>query len=86
MSLKKDKTGLGGPDDFEVASGNDDDGEKYAGGRILKVMQTEGVLDGVGIVSRWCADESSILVPDVAPMVYFWTTQVWRRNARTRKV
>lgn len=54
MSLKNGKTGLGGPDDFEVASGSDDDGEKYAGGRILKVMQAEGVLDAVVIVSRWC--------------------------------
>ncbi|KAK7676755.1 hypothetical protein QCA50_020278 [Cerrena zonata] len=57
MSLKGGKSGLGGPDDFEVASGSDDDGEKYAGGRILKVMQAEGALDAVVIVSRWYGGE-----------------------------
>ena len=53
MVLKAGKTGLGGPDDFEVVSGSDDDGEKYAGGRVLKVMQAEGVIDAVVVVSRW---------------------------------
>ena len=53
MVLQVGKSGLGGPDDFEVVSGSDDDGEKYAGGRVLKVMQAEGVLDAVVIVSRW---------------------------------
>ncbi|CAL1711430.1 unnamed protein product [Somion occarium] len=57
MALKANKTGLGGPDDFEVTSGSDDDGEKYAGGRVLKVMQAEGVLDAVVVVSRWYGGE-----------------------------
>ncbi|KAJ2965908.1 hypothetical protein NUW54_g13960 [Trametes sanguinea] len=57
MVLKPGKTGLGGPDDFEVVSGYDDDGEKYAGGRVLKVMQAEGVIDAVVIVSRWYGGE-----------------------------
>ena len=55
MVLKDGKTGLAGPDDFELRSGNEDDGEKYGGGRILKVMQAEGCIDAVVIVSRWCA-------------------------------
>ncbi len=53
MVLKPGKSGLGGPDDFEVVSGSDDDGEKYAGARVLKVMQTESVIDAVVVVSRW---------------------------------
>ncbi|KAF8515458.1 hypothetical protein JB92DRAFT_3082865 [Gautieria morchelliformis] len=53
MALKAGCTGLNGPDDFEVKAGSEDDGEKYGGGRILKVMQREGVLDAVVIVSRW---------------------------------
>ncbi|KAL7277763.1 hypothetical protein ACG7TL_008705 [Trametes sanguinea] len=57
MVLKPGKTGLGGPDDFEVVSGYDDDGEKYAGGRVLKVMQAEGVIDAVVVVSRWYGGE-----------------------------
>ena len=53
MVVKAGKSGLGGPDDFEVVSGSDDDGEKYAGGRVLKVMQAESVIDAVVVVSRW---------------------------------
>ena len=36
-----------------LLGGSEDDGEKYGGGRILKIMQREGVLDAVVIVSRW---------------------------------
>ncbi|KAI8968837.1 ribosomal protein S5 domain 2-like protein [Trametes punicea] len=57
MVLKAGKSGLGGPDDFEVVSGYDDDGEKYAGGRVLKVMQAEGVIDAAVVVSRWYGGE-----------------------------
>ncbi|KAH7927440.1 ribosomal protein S5 domain 2-like protein [Leucogyrophana mollusca] len=53
MVLKHGKTGLGGPDDFELKTGYNDDGEQWAGNKILKVMQTEGLLDAVVIVSRW---------------------------------
>ena len=53
MVVKAGKSGLGGPDDFEVAAGADDDGEKWAGARVLKVMQAEGVIDAVVVVSRW---------------------------------
>ncbi|KAG1739128.1 ribosomal protein S5 domain 2-type protein [Suillus paluster] len=53
MTLKHGKTGLGGPDDFEVITGYDDDGEQWAGSKVSKVMQHEGVLDAVVIVSRW---------------------------------
>ncbi|KAL1938527.1 hypothetical protein VTO73DRAFT_11550 [Trametes versicolor] len=57
MVLKAGKTGLGGPDDFEVVSGYDDDEEQYAGGRVMKVMQAEGVIDAVVVVSRWYGGE-----------------------------
>lgn len=53
MVLKSGKTGLGGPDDFQVESGSEDDGEKYGGGKILRVMQSEGIIDAVLVVSRW---------------------------------
>jgi len=53
MALKPGRDGLGGPDDFQVQSGSQDDGEDYGGQRTLKVMQAEGVLDAVVIVSRW---------------------------------
>ncbi|KAI1791191.1 ribosomal protein S5 domain 2-like protein [Ganoderma leucocontextum] len=57
MVLKPGKSGLGGPDDFEVVSGADDDGEKWAGARVLKVMQAESVIDAVVVVSRWYGGE-----------------------------
>ena len=53
MVLKHGKTGLGGPDDFEVIGGYDDDGEQWAGNKVLKIMQRDGILDAVVIVSRW---------------------------------
>lgn len=53
MMLKHNKSGLGGPDDFEVKAGYDDDGEQWAGSKVSRVMQHEGVLDAVVIVSRW---------------------------------
>ncbi|KAG7090540.1 hypothetical protein E1B28_009649 [Marasmius oreades] len=53
MVPKNGKTGLGGPDDFRLESGSDDDGEQWAGGKVLKVMETQAVIDAVVIVSRW---------------------------------
>jgi len=53
MVLKHGRSGLGGPDDFELKTGSDEDGETWAGGKVLNVMQAEGVIDAVVIVSRW---------------------------------
>ncbi|KDR75665.1 hypothetical protein GALMADRAFT_140288 [Galerina marginata CBS 339.88] len=53
MVLKPGRTGLVGPDDFELQQGSKDDGESWAGGKVLKVMQNLAVIDAVVIVSRW---------------------------------
>ncbi|KAL1756315.1 hypothetical protein FB107DRAFT_290143 [Schizophyllum commune] len=53
MQTKAGRTGLGGPDDFELNTGSKDDGEQWAGNRILRVMEAQGVLDAVVVVSRW---------------------------------
>lgn len=53
MALKPGMTGLGGEGDFEVISACDDDGEKWAGGRVVNVMRQVGVIDAVVVVSRW---------------------------------
>lgn len=37
MMVKPGKTGLGGEDDYELHSGCEDDGENWAGARVLKV-------------------------------------------------
>jgi putative IMPACT (imprinted ancient) family translation regulator len=83
MVLMPGRTGLGGPDDFEVKQGNEDDGEKYGSGRILKVMQAEGVIDAVVVVSRWCVCDPQFASGTMTdPTVYLDVLfQVWRRNA-----
>lgn len=54
MVLKPGQTGLEGPEDFELMQGSKDDGESWAGARVLKVMQGLAIIDAVVIVSRWC--------------------------------
>jgi hypothetical protein len=53
MATKHGCTGLGGLDDFELSVGSSDDGERWAGDKILKVMQMHAAIDAVVIVSRW---------------------------------
>ena len=53
MVLKQGQTGLKGPEDFELMQGSKDDGENWAGGKVLKVMQNLAIIDAVVIVSRW---------------------------------
>ena len=53
MVLKHGKTGLSGANDFELSQGSKDDGERWGGERILRVMQSHGVIDAVVVVSRW---------------------------------
>ena len=53
MSLRPGRNGLGGPSDFEVLSGSDDDGEEHGGRTVLRTMEKEGVIDALVIVSRW---------------------------------
>ncbi|EKM56633.1 uncharacterized protein PHACADRAFT_253859 [Phanerochaete carnosa HHB-10118-sp] len=57
MVVKQGKTGLGGEDDFEVKQGNEDDGKKLGGARIMKTMQAERVTDAVVVVSQWFGGE-----------------------------
>ncbi|PFH52119.1 hypothetical protein AMATHDRAFT_140784 [Amanita thiersii Skay4041] len=63
MVLKPGCTGLSGPDDFEMKTGYTDDGEQYAGNRVLKVMQSSAVIDAVVIVSRWYSYGGTLLGP-----------------------
>lgn len=53
MVLKSGHTGLEGPDDFELRSGSTDDGESWAGSKVLKVLENQAIIDAVVIVSRW---------------------------------
>ncbi|KAH6913942.1 ribosomal protein S5 domain 2-type protein [Coprinopsis sp. MPI-PUGE-AT-0042] len=53
MVLKPGKSGLGGPEDFELQAGSKDDGESWAGAKVLAVMETLSIIDAVVIVSRW---------------------------------
>ncbi|GAA98134.1 uncharacterized protein L969DRAFT_85938 [Mixia osmundae IAM 14324] len=55
ITLRPGKNGLGeqGDEDFEVAAGSHNDGEDRAGPTMLNVLEKEGVVDVVVIVSRW---------------------------------
>jgi hypothetical protein len=39
MSLKHGCTGLEGDDDFELQTGSEDDGENWAGAKVLRVSK-----------------------------------------------
>lgn len=54
MVLRNGRSGLG-EDDFMLVEGSDDDGEKWAGAKVLAVMKRLAVLDAVVVVSRWWA-------------------------------
>lgn len=53
LELKRGRDGLGGPNDFGLEQGSDDDGERWAGERLLRVMQRLGAVDVLLVVSRW---------------------------------
>jgi hypothetical protein len=46
MSLKIGRTGLAGEDDFELRTGYDDDGENFAGSKVLRVSNLRRILSG----------------------------------------
>ncbi|KAJ3019770.1 hypothetical protein HKX48_001786 [Thoreauomyces humboldtii] len=53
LCLKPNRSGLNGPDDFHIVSGSDDDGERYGGSTILRVLEKYGCVDVCVVVSRW---------------------------------
>lgn len=53
LSLKVGRDGLGGPNDFGLEEGSDDDGERWGGDRVLKAMREVGAVDLLVVVSRW---------------------------------
>lgn len=53
LELKRGRNGLGGPNDFGLEERSDDDGERWGGDKILKVMKEMGAVDLLVIVSRW---------------------------------
>ncbi|KAJ1017762.1 hypothetical protein NDA16_005080 [Ustilago loliicola] len=57
FELKRDRTGLAGPDDFSLQEDKEDDGERWGGDRVLKVARDEGASDVLVIVSRWYGGE-----------------------------
>ncbi len=57
LQLKSGRDGTGGPDDFRIEEGNEDDGEKWGSGYIKKAMEELGAIDCICIVSRWYGGE-----------------------------
>lgn len=52
MQLKVGRTGLGGPSDFGTEQGQEDDGEKWGGDKVTRVIRDLGASDVLVIVSR----------------------------------
>ena len=44
MSLKQGRTGLAGEGDFELQTGSKDDGENFAGSKVLRVSKLQYIL------------------------------------------
>lgn len=57
MQLKPGRSGLGGAGDFGTAQGAEDDGEKWGGGRVMRVVREAGASDVLVVVSRWYGGE-----------------------------
>lgn len=53
LALKRGRDGLGGPEDFGLEEGQEDDGEKYGAKEIAKAIKIFGATDVLVIVSRW---------------------------------
>ncbi|KAJ3137219.1 hypothetical protein HK101_003900 [Irineochytrium annulatum] len=56
LSLRPGRSG-DAEDDFVVVEGFEEDGEQWAGAKILKLMQVSGACDCAVIVSRWYGGE-----------------------------
>lgn len=53
LQLKPGRTGLGGPSDFGMEHGQEDDGEAYGAEKIMRVIRELGASDVLVVVSRW---------------------------------
>ena len=53
LELKPGRNGQRGPDDYAIVEEYEDDGEKWGSKHILRVMEEEGAVDCMCVVSRW---------------------------------
>ncbi|EKM81115.1 hypothetical protein AGABI1DRAFT_71918 [Agaricus bisporus var. burnettii JB137-S8] len=84
MIVKPGCTGLGGPEEFELAQGHLDDGERWAGDRALKVMRDLAVIDAVIVVSRWYG--GTLLGPSRFDHIETCAAEVCRAFKRTEEL
>jgi len=52
LTLLPNRTGIS-ESDYTVTEGSDDDGERWAGERLIKVLKEEGATDFLVVCSRW---------------------------------
>ncbi|KAL4399255.1 GCN2-mediated signaling protein [Malassezia pachydermatis] len=57
LQLKPGRTGLGGPSDFGIEQGKEDDGEAWGSDKVARVLREQGASDVLVIVSRWYGGE-----------------------------
>ncbi|PKI83837.1 hypothetical protein MVES1_002357 [Malassezia vespertilionis] len=53
LQLKRGRSGLGGPDDFGIEQGTEDDGESWGAEKVMRVIRELGASDVMVVVSRW---------------------------------
>ncbi|ORX39983.1 hypothetical protein BD324DRAFT_607128 [Kockovaella imperatae] len=53
VCLKESKDGTQGEDDFQLLEIYNDDGEKFGGDRILRILKEEAAIDILVVVCRW---------------------------------
>ncbi|KAL1413475.1 hypothetical protein Q8F55_001249 [Vanrija albida] len=53
VGLNEGKNGTGGEGDYQLLEAFDDDGEKFGGERLLRVLQEQSAVDVITICVRW---------------------------------
>ncbi|KAL7413770.1 hypothetical protein BDY24DRAFT_51351 [Mrakia frigida] len=53
LGLKDGRNGTRGAGDFEIKEGSDDDGERWAADKILKVLRDRSAVDTLVVCCRW---------------------------------
>ncbi|EKD02717.1 hypothetical protein A1Q2_02947 [Trichosporon asahii var. asahii CBS 8904] len=53
LVLKEGRDGTQGEDDYQLLEAMDDDGERYGGDRVLKVLNEVGAVDVIVVCARW---------------------------------
>lgn len=72
-----------------ILTGSDDDGERWAGGKLLQLLENLEVTNGLVIVTRWLVPSSNISIRTLnidSSIMFLFHFQVWRNQYRIRQI